>query len=144
MQYRLLKYGVESAHLTTDAGVDLVAYPPGGGRALTIQVKTNLRAKPGGGKGASALDWWAPQQTPVDLFALVDLQSDQVWVFWKDELARFAQQTPKGRLHFYMYTDNEVRPRGTGKHIGEFESFKIDDRITEMFGVARTISASCV
>ena len=142
VQYRLLMHCIESAPLTTDGGIDLVAYPPGGGRAVTIQVKTNLRAKPGGGKGALALDWWAPQQSPADLFALVDLQSDQIWLFWKSELARFAQQKPKGRLHFYMYTDNDVRPRGAGKHIGEFESFKIEARIAEVFGNAGAVRRS--
>lgn len=48
VQYRLLKLGIESAPMTTDSGVDLVAYAPASGRPATIQVKTNLRAKPGG------------------------------------------------------------------------------------------------
>ena len=28
IQYRFLQFGVESEHLTTDAGIDLVAYSP--------------------------------------------------------------------------------------------------------------------
>ena len=57
VQYRLLLCGVESAPMSTDNGVDLVAYAPRGAAPVTIQVKTNLKAKPGGGKGKAALDW---------------------------------------------------------------------------------------
>jgi hypothetical protein len=42
VQYRLLKLGIDSARLTTDAGVDLVVYSPATGRATTVQVKTVL------------------------------------------------------------------------------------------------------
>ena len=51
VQYRLLLLGIDSAPMTTDAGIDLVAYAPGHQHAWTIQVKTNLRPKPSGGKG---------------------------------------------------------------------------------------------
>ncbi len=56
IQYKLLLRGIESAALTTDAGVDLVAYSDEKRKPVTIQVKTNLKAKPGGGKGKMALD----------------------------------------------------------------------------------------
>jgi len=56
VQFELLRYGIDSAPMTTDAGVDLVAYAGSKGRSLTIQVKTNLTPKPGGGKGASAVE----------------------------------------------------------------------------------------
>ncbi|MDP1748506.1 MAG: hypothetical protein Q8L22_03535, partial [Reyranella sp.] len=57
IQYKLLKRGIESAAMTTDDGIDLVAYAPGSG-PQTVQVKSCLRAKPAGGKGRLALDWW--------------------------------------------------------------------------------------
>lgn len=140
VQYRLLKHAIEASAMPTDVGIDLVAYSPVTQRALTIQVKTNLRAKPGGGKGSMALDWWAPQQSSANLFALVDLESDQIWLFWHGELARLAQQKPKGRLHFYMYTDANARLRGVGKHIREFDTFRLENRITEIFGKSQSIS----
>jgi hypothetical protein len=49
VQQKLLLYGIESAPMTTDSGIDLVVYSPRERNALTIQVKTNLKAKPGGG-----------------------------------------------------------------------------------------------
>ena len=59
MQFLLLREGIESAELTTDAGIDLVAFAPRQGTAVTIQVKTNLRPKRrAGGRGKPVLDWW--------------------------------------------------------------------------------------
>lgn len=40
VQYNLVKEEIDSARLTTDAGVDLVAYSPNGSKAYTIQIKT--------------------------------------------------------------------------------------------------------
>lgn len=40
VQYRLLKLGIDSARLTTDSGIDLVAFAPGSSTAVSIQVKT--------------------------------------------------------------------------------------------------------
>lgn len=104
VQYRLLLLGIESSQMTTDAGVDLVAYIPAKQDAVTIQVKTNLKAKPGGGKGVPALDWWVPCASPAQLFAFVDLEQERVWVLTKRELAGMAQQQSAGRWHLYIYT----------------------------------------
>src|SRR5688500_18380489 len=105
VQYRLLLVGIESAPMSTDTGVDLVAYSPRLARAITIQIKANLKAKPGGGKGKAALDWWVAEDVPAALVALVDLSSEKVWLFKKEELGELAQQRSSGRLHLYMYTD---------------------------------------
>jgi len=80
VQYKLLLYGIESSPLTTDSGIDLVAYSGKNQDAVTIQVKTNLKPKPGGGKGKLAIDWWIPVESPADLFALVDLEKNRVWL----------------------------------------------------------------
>lgn len=65
VQYRLLSFGIESASLTTDSGVDLVAYASSRNTAFTVQVKTNLKPKPSGGKGKAGLDWWVPDDSRV-------------------------------------------------------------------------------
>ena len=137
VQYRLLLMGIESAPMTTDNGVDLVAYAPGRQEALTIQVKTNLRSKPSGGKGKLALDWWVAETVPAELVALVDLSTESVWLFQREELLELAQQNSAGRAHLYMYTDPSARPRKSGRlsHLFDFERFKIANRAHELFGV---------
>jgi hypothetical protein len=138
VQYRLLKHAIESSPMATDTGIDLIAYSAVTRRTITIQVKTNLRAKPGGGKGPLALDWWVPQKSPADHFALVDLESDSVWLFTAEELERFAQQKPEGRLHFYFYTDANAQPKGAGKRAEDFKEFKLESRIAGIFGAMPT------
>lgn len=64
LQYRLLKCGIDSAAMTIDDGIDLVAYSPRLNDALTVQVKTVLRPKPSGGKGKATLDWWLRDDSP--------------------------------------------------------------------------------
>jgi len=65
------------------------------------------------------------------LVALVDLETEKVWLFRQEELAAHAQQKSSGRLHFYMYTDPAAKPR-TGKlaHAYEFEKFMNSNRVT--------------
>jgi hypothetical protein len=107
VQYRLLLLGIESAPMSTDTGVDLVAYSSRTSQALTIQIKTNLRAKPGGGKGKAALDWWVSESVPAQLIALVDLSSEKIWFFtrkrWRSLLNR---SHPVG----YIYTCTPTLP----------------------------------
>jgi hypothetical protein len=137
VQYRLLLLGIESAPMSTDTGVDLVAYSPVLAQALTIQIKTNRQPKPGGGKGKAALDWWVPEGRAASLVALVDLSTEKVWLFKHEELAELAQQRSSGRFHLYMYTDPAARPRVKGRiaHAYEFERFIISNRTSELFGV---------
>jgi hypothetical protein len=73
VQYELLRNGIDSAPMTTDAGIDLLAYSGVKARSFTIQVKTNLTPKPGGGKGAPAIDWWVNEDCPAEFYAFVDL-----------------------------------------------------------------------
>ncbi len=137
VQYLLLLRGIESAPMTTDAGVDLVAYSPVSALPKTIQVKTNLRAKPGGGKGSPALDWWIGEDTPAQLVSLVDLCSERVWIFTVAEIAQLSQQRSSGRYHLYMYLDPPRRLRKVGclMHTGEFERFLLSKRADELFGL---------
>ena len=137
VQYLLLLRGVESAPMSTDAGVDLVAYSPKLARATTIQIKANLKAKPSGGKGKMALDWWIDEETPAEYIALVDLSSQRVWLLSKDELGTLSQQKSHSRFHLYMYTDPTHQPKKTGRlaHVYEFEKYMIENRAHEIFGI---------
>ena len=130
VQLELLKRGIESATMTTDTGIDLVAYLPKYSKAITIQVKTNLKAKPGGGKGRLALDWWISSDCPADYVALSELYDNRIWLFTKSEFKECAQQSPEGRLHIYMYTEQGI-PRRDGKahHDHEFNEYLLDQAV---------------
>jgi len=65
VQYQLLKTGIDSARLTTDAGIELVVYAPGTARATTVQVKAYLVSKPAGGKGQLSRSWDFPHTCPA-------------------------------------------------------------------------------
>ena len=108
--------------MTTDAGIDLVAFAPAAQRAVTIQVKANDAPKPGGGRGKLALDWWIADDCPSELAAFVDVSADRAWLLTKGELAELAQQHSSGRYHLYMYVDPSAKPRGArAAMVTEFE-----------------------
>ena len=144
VQYRLLSFGIESASLTTDSGIDLVAYASSRNTAFTIQVKTNLKPKPGGGKGKAALDWWVPEKSPAELFALVDVSTNSVWLFTRSQIEAHAQQRSSGRFHLYMYTDPTVKRRTNGAPVlaHEFDSFILENCVASLFGVVTASSST--
>ena len=144
VQYRLLSFGIESAPLTTDSGIDLVAYASSRKAAFTIQVKTNLKPKPSGGKGKAGLDWWVPDDSPAELFALVDVSTSSTWVFTRSQIEAHAQQRSSGRFHLYMYTDLTVKRRtnGTPALAHEFDSFILENCVASLFGVVTAFNAT--
>jgi hypothetical protein len=134
VQYELLRNGIESAPMTTDTGVDLVAYSEIRGRSFTIQVKTNLEPKPGGGKGAAAVDWWVSEDCPAEIYAFADVSTRRVWIFTKDELEETAQQHSNGRFHLYMRTNRTEGESAYERHGDErFSPFLFDNRISTLF-----------
>lgn len=143
VQYRLLLLGIETAPMSTDTGIDLVAYSPNQQTAFTIQVKANLKAKPGGGRGKAALDWWIQDASPAQFVALVDLSSETVWLLSHAELLAHAQQRSSGRAHIYMYTDPSASPRKTDRlsFQREFEHFLLSNRAGEAFGLTTAMDS---
>ena len=131
VQYQLLLHGIESAPMSTDTGIDLVAYSDLKDDALTIQVKSNERAKPSGGAGFPALDWWLRDDSPAELVALVDLEYEEVWLFTHSEFAAAAQQHSSGRYHFYMYLSDEVNTKKKALK-SQFEAFLLKNRIGQL------------
>ena len=136
-QYELLRAGIESAAMTTDSGIDLVAYVPGSDKALTIQVKTNLKPKPSGGKGPPSVSWYIPDDSPADLFAFVHLEDRKIWLIKKDELPDLAQQHANGKYHWFMKLDPSSTSRRDGKrvHAYEFTGLLLENRVHEVGGV---------
>lgn len=138
IQYRLLKCGIESAPMTTDAGIDLVVYSPKLKEALTVQVKTCLKPKPAGGSGRLALDWWLPSTSPARLVGCVNLEGDEAWIFHHCEFQAKAQQTNKRKWHLYFYVEPDHQPRRKTRHACEFEQFRLENRISEVFGLPQS------
>jgi len=134
VQYKLLKFGIDSAAMTTDSGIDLVAYSPRNQRAYTIQVKTKNEASPGGGKGKLSLAWDLRDDSPADLVAATDLSTDSVWLFTYSEFETFAQQhSAKGNLKLYMYVDEDVNTKKEMALKSQFENYLIENRIKIFF-----------
>jgi hypothetical protein len=134
VQYKLLKHGVDSSRMATDFGVDLVAYSSRNQRPFTIQVKTRKAPEPGGGRGKLAIGWMLKDNTPADLIAVVDLSSDQAWLFTRAEYAKMAQQHSKnGVYNLYMYADETVKTKKKLAFKSEFEAYLIDNRMATFF-----------
>lgn len=135
IQYRLLKCGIESAPMTTDAGIDLVVYAPRLQKALTVQVKTCLKPKPGGGKGPLALDWFLRCDSPAELVGLVDLASDRAWLMTHAEFADAARQKTDDRFHLYFYVNDEYRGPAASTS-STFDRYLIENRMADLLGHA--------
>jgi hypothetical protein len=136
VQYRLLLLGIESAPMSTDSGIDLVAYAPSRKHPATIQIKTNLKPKPGGGKGKLTIDWWLPENSPAELVAFVNLETQAIWIMSHTEVQKYAQQHSGGKYHLYMYTDTAASPKKNDRpvHAYEFEAFRLENRVNKLFG----------
>jgi len=134
VQFELLRSGIESAPMTTDSGIDLVAYSGRNKKPVTIQVKTNLKPKPGGGKGKLSLGWWLTDESPANVCAFVDLSTLNVWLFKTIEVAKFAQQHSSGRYQLYMYVDETVKSRSASLKLkSQFDRYLLRNRIDELF-----------
>lgn len=134
VQYRLLKLGIDSARLTTDAGIDLVVYAPGKAEATTVQVKTNFAPKPAGGKGRLSRAWDFPHTCPAQLLALVALDSDRAWLFTIAEARDLAQQhSPKGIRKLYWFVEPPTGGAAGARHEGHMTQFLLEERALQLF-----------
>jgi len=134
VQYKLLKYGVNSAAMTTDFGIDLVAYSPKNNRPFTLQVKTQQEPTKGGGKGKLSIGWDLRDNSPAELICLVDLSCDSAWLFTFSEFKTLAQQhSAKGVLKLYMYVDETINTKKDMALKSQFENYKLENRIVTFF-----------
>ncbi|WIE63161.1 hypothetical protein DEI97_008475 [Curtobacterium sp. MCLR17_032] len=135
VQYQLLKLGIDSARLTTDAGIDLVVYAPATGAATTMQVKTVERSTPAGGRGRLAIGWNFPHDTPAQLLAFTSLEADRVWLFTTADARQVAQQhTAGGVRRLYWYTDQSTPQReGVPLLQSDMERYLLRERAPRLF-----------
>ena len=135
VQYQLLKLGIDSARLTTDAGVDLVVYASATRAATTIQVKTKQKPLPAGGKGRPALGWTFPNSCPAQVLALARLDKDRVWLFTLDEARRLAQQhSPNDRRQIYWYASPDTaQHEGIPRREADMDEYLLTVRAPRLF-----------
>ncbi|MFH2060488.1 MAG: hypothetical protein ABIJ59_16515 [Pseudomonadota bacterium] len=134
VQYKLVKYGIDSSAMTTDSGIDLVAYSPKNMKAYTIQVKTQEKPLPGGGRGKLSLAWDLRDNSPAELIAVTDLSTDSVWLFALSEFEELAQQhSAKGNLKLYMYVDETISTKKNMALKSQFEKYLVENRIRTFF-----------
>jgi hypothetical protein len=134
VQYKLIKYGIDSSTMTTDYGIDLVAYSPRNMKAYTIQVKTQEKPAPGGGKGKLAIGWYLKGNSPADLIAVTELSTDSVWLFTYSEFVELAQQhSAKGVYQLYMYADETVKTKKEIALKSQFEKYLLEQRVKTFF-----------
>ncbi len=137
VQYILLKHGVESAPLTTDPGIDLVAFPnvkasPEERRKpLTIQVKTSRHL---GTTGDKWLEWQIPEDCPADYIAAVDFHRDKFWLIATEEFKQVAPHSARGRLRLWWSLPGYESERSERKD-EQFKDYEMNVAIPKVFGL---------
>jgi len=133
VQYKLLKLGIDSARLSTDAGIDLVVYAPATRTASTVQVKSNFAPKPSGGRGPLSRGWYFPHSCPAQLIALVALDVDRVWIFTTGEACELAQQHSDRGVHQLYWQLEHSNARLVGRIEADMTSYLLEHRATNLF-----------
>ena len=137
VQYTLLKYGVESAPLTTDPGIDLVAFPnikdsPEERRKpLTIQVKTSTHHNSTGDKW---LEWQIPEDCPADYIAAVDLIRNKFWLIRTEIFSQRASHAGEGQLRLWRSLPGYESKRSERKE-DQFKEYEMEAAIPKVFGL---------
>ena len=131
VQYRLLKHAVESAPLTTDFGVDLVAFRVDNKKPISIQVKTCTYRD----KNDKWVEWWVSNNCPADYIALVDLERDKCWIFkFDDEYKRLSSKSGEGHRLWWSLPGYESE-RSIHKE-EQFRGYGLDSIIPKGFGLS--------
>ncbi|MBM4167673.1 MAG: hypothetical protein FJ215_00725 [Ignavibacteria bacterium] len=115
--------------MTTDSGIDMVVFSARKKKARTIQVKTNLKPKPAGGKGRPSLNLWIDDKSTADIVALVDLSTDRIWLFTGKEIRKLAQQHSSNRYQLYFHTDGVP----SKSHASAFHQHLFDRKVHKLF-----------
>ena len=139
VQYQLLKAGIDSARMTTDAGIHLVVYAPGNRTATTVQVKTNMTAKPAGGRGPLSRGWYFPHHCPAQLLAFVALDTDTAWLFTLKEDQDLAQQdSERGNRQLYWHLKASPAGPKSPRHEAQMADYLPPARATQLFPKTQT------
>jgi len=133
VQYVLLKHGIESAPLTTDTGIDLVAYPRVStkswsfDRPATIQVKTSTHR----GESDKWIEWSLSEDCPADYVATVDLERDKFWFFPVSEFKRVS--TKSGAYCRLWWCPPSYEYEKDPRREKDFAKYEMDEGIRNAF-----------
>ena len=123
VQRQLLLCGVDSAPMTTDYGIDLVAYDCEKRDCFTFQVKCRNHKRDG------KYSWRTEKkgkENPAEVFALVE--GDDVWYLRRHEIDKYAIKR-KTHTQVYFY-EGGIRDRN--KSASTFVKFKNFDGIRRL------------
>jgi hypothetical protein len=134
-QYHLIKRGIDSARLTTDAGIDLAMYIPGTLEAHTIQVKATHTHYPDGKTNPPQLWWPFPVTCKAQWLGVVDLTRDFAWLLPIEDALREARGRDKKGITYLMWYVGG-RPKRATKVEGEanFDRYRLDVAIDRLLG----------
>lgn len=133
VQYLLLKHGIESAHLTTDTGIDLVSYPrtasSGRVKPISIQVKTSSH------RGVAEdrwIEWSVPSACPADFIAAVDLERNKAWFF---SMANFKKVAKKAGTGYYRlwWSPPDYHSGRQARDESQFVKYEMERGISKVF-----------
>jgi len=131
----LLKHGIESAPLTTDTGIDLVAYPRTVNNAWPLNRPATIQVKASTHRGDSSdkyIEWDVPENCPADFIALVDLDRNKLWLFplsdFKKKSAKAGKET---RRLWWCPPGYEYQKQK--RHESDFADYEMDNGILNAF-----------
>jgi len=138
VQYILLKHGIESAPLTTDPGIDLVAFPNvraflgKRGKPVTIQVKTSTHRSEASDPMCKWLLWEISNDCPADYIAAVDLERQRFWLIGTKEFIQKATHAAEQRSRLWWYTPG-YEGGVTKKREEKFVEYEMDVAMPRLF-----------
>ena len=138
LDFPLLKHGVESAPLTTDPGIDLVAFPSvrafpdKRGEPVTIQVKTSTHRSETSDPMCKWLLWEIQNDCPAYYIAAVDFEREKFWLISTKEFIKEATRAAEGRSRLWWYIPGHEGGE-TEKREEKFVAYEMDVVIPNIF-----------
>ena len=125
VQYHLLREGIDSAPMTTDTGIDLLAFSEG--RTVSIQVKTSTHHDD---ETSSWVLWEIPQSCPANYVAIADLEANKGWMVRTSEF--LTKGTNAGATRRLLWsTDPRWKSRTSES---DFKEVELDKVSPDLFG----------
>ena len=131
VQYRLLRKGVDSSYLTTDPGIDLVAFPNVSQKPVTIQVKTSRHL---GSAKETRLEWQIWENCPAEYIALVDFNRHKCWLIEIEVFKPKARSIPNNKRKL-QWKFSDYAPERLKQKEEEFKEYEMETAISRVFGL---------